>query len=417
MICSHRLCLTCLASLQVGDGKETIRNRVRGIFKSICSVYPYSKVFAALLEHGLPSKNARVRAESADELGSLFQRHGATAFPVGKALPLIAKLISDRDTTVRTAALHAIGAVYTLVGADATWKHVGSIPDKERSMLEERLKRTAGAPSNASAAASAPARSATPVQRPGAGTPSRLPPPDRSSATASPASNGIPAPSARALPGKGISRLARPQSVALPSHFNAETNGAAPSPRKSVGGLPQPRQLARPSGVSVSSSRIPSNPTSIASSLPDFGDDDLNPADLIDSIDTNDLAKCADVLKRVQSAIASAPDTLVPEADNLVEIVTLKMGLGFDELDASASQAKLRLCKHLMQTLTAFFDHRTLGQAVSADRLTALLAELTGRLLDTAEKPESDAISSLSKVLNMVLIRIFHNADQGACFR
>lgn len=138
---------------------------------------------------------------------------------------------------------------------------------------------------------------------------------------------------------------------------------------------------------------------------------------LIESIDTQDLAKCADSLKQLQVVIASSPESLVPHADLLVETVIAKMGLGFSDLNRDTPQVKLRLCKHLMQALSSFFDHRTLGQAVSTPVLTDLLAELTGRLLDTAENPESDAISSLSKVLNMVLIRIFHHADANACFR
>ena len=138
---------------------------------------------------------------------------------------------------------------------------------------------------------------------------------------------------------------------------------------------------------------------------------------LIESIDTQDLAKCADSLKQLQVVIASSPESLVPHADFLVETITAKMGLGFSDLNRQTAQVQLRLCKHLMQTLSSFFDHRTLGQGVTTPVLTDLLAELTGRLLDTAENPASEAISSLSKVLNMVLIRIFHHADANACFR
>lgn len=286
-------------------------------------------------------------------------------------------------------------------------------------MLEERLKRTAGGSGPSSGVPSAvasPARSSTPVGR--VGTPSRL---SAGSASGSPA-NGIP----RGIParaGAGISRLARPQSV-IPAHVAPPSTDNAFSPRKpTLSGLQQPRQLARPSSTSTSSSRIPSNP-SAASSRTVVDDYDLastsepiDNASLIDSLDTQDLAKCADALKQVQVVIASSPESLVSYADDLIESITAKMALGFSDLGRSTPQVKLRLCKHLMQALSTFFDHRTLGQAVSTPVLTDLLAELTGRLLDTAENPETEAISSLSKVLNMVLIRIFHHADANACFR
>jgi cytoskeleton-associated protein 5 len=123
------------------------------------------------------------------------------------------------------------------------------------------------------------------------------------------------------------------------------------------------------------------------------------------------------VLKDIQMEISSDPTSLIPEADHLIEVIVHQMSIAFANLDRNTPQVTLRLCKHLMQSLSAFFDHKALGQAVSPAALTLLLAELTGRLLDTADKPETEAISSLSKVLNMVLIRIFHHSDQSACFR
>jgi cytoskeleton-associated protein 5 len=44
------------------------------------------------------------------------------------------------------------------------------------------------------------------------------------------------------------------------------------------------------------------------------------------------------------------------------------------------------------------------------------LGELTHRLLDTADSSAGDAVSNISKVLNMVLIRIFHHSEQSSCF-
>ncbi|SGZ22076.1 BQ5605_C022g09426 [Microbotryum silenes-dioicae] len=408
---------------KVGDGKETIRGRVRAIFKALCSVYPYSKVFAALVEYGLVSKNARVRAETAEELGSLFQRHGASALPTGKALPLIAKLISDRDAAVRTAALYAIGHVYSSLGADATWKLVGRIPDKERAMLEERLKRTVttgdtGASAAAVYASPKVTRSMTPVQR--ANTPSRVPGPGPASPTPNNAARGIAKP--------GISRLARPSGLAAPTASSSALGGGDGTRRASGAGLPAPGFVRPPSATATATSRLPPpalpyassamGPSSSNGSRGQGAERPPSPIDialLIDAIETEDLAKCANVLKRVQTEIATNYDALLPQADALIDAITLQMALGFEDLHKDSSHAKLRLCKHLMQTLSSFFDHRTLGQAISTPALTSLLAELTGRLLDTADSSGSDAIASLSKVLNMVLIRIFHHSDQTVC--
>lgn len=107
----------------------------------------------------------------------------------------------------------------------------------------------------------------------------------------------------------------------------------------------------------------------------------------------------------------------MPEADQLIDVISLQMQVAFAGLERDTPPAVLRLCKHLMQTLSSFFDRKALGQSVSPDVLKTLLSELTGRLLDSAENPASEEIASLSKVLNMVLIRIFHSSDQSACIR
>ncbi|BGP23073.1 microtubule associated protein [Rhodotorula toruloides] len=383
---------------KVGDGKEIIRQRVRGVFKAICSIYPFSKVFSAILEVGLENKNARVRSECIDELGQLYARHGVGVHPISQALPKIASFIGKPDATGRTAALHAIGAVYTLVGPDATWKAVGQLPPKDRSMLEERLKRTA----SGAASPAPPSRQRGAGDRPG--TPSGLrPPTSRLAPPASPSpANGLSTSQGRGgipRPAAGIpSRLARPAST---------TEGL--TPRKMM--PPPTSRFAAPA----------SRPASSASSAP-FTEDDLaaetisDLSMLLEALDTDDFGECADVLKSITREITSNAENVLLHADALIDIVTAKMELGFTGLSAATSPAQLRLCKHFMQVLSAFFDKRTLSQQVSRLPLTGLLADLTGRLLDTADNPVSEPIQSLSKVLNMVLIRIFHNADQNVCF-
>lgn len=386
---------------KIGDGKEIIRQRVRGIFKAICSIYPFSKVFSTILEVGLEHKSARVRSECIDELGQLYARHGVGIHPISQALPKIASFIGKPDATGRTAALHAIGAVHTLVGPDATWKAVGQLPPKDRSMLEERLKRTAsGAASPAPAA-----RPTVAADRPG--TPSGLRPP--TSRLAPPSS---PSPANGLSTSQGRGGIPRPAGIPSRLARPASTAAEGSTPRKMM-----PPPTSRISAPAQSLSR----PASSASSTP-FTEDDLAAETvsdlpmLLEALDTDDFSECADVLKSITREITSNAENVLLHADALIDAVTAKMELGFTGLSAATSAAQLRLCKHLMQVLSAFFDKRALSQQVSRLPLTGLLADLTGRLLDTADNPVSEPIQSLSKVLNMVLIRIFHNADQNVCF-
>jgi cytoskeleton-associated protein 5 len=124
---------------KVGDPKEVMRARIRAILKSMCRIYPASKMFNYLLDAAASSKNAKARAECLEEVGALIQRNGISVMLPNKALPLIATHIGDRDSGVRNASLNAIAQAYILIG-DPVMKHMTRLGDKEKSMLEERLK-------------------------------------------------------------------------------------------------------------------------------------------------------------------------------------------------------------------------------------------------------------------------------------
>lgn len=124
---------------KVGDPKEVMRARIRAILKALCRIYPASKVFNYLLDSAAASKNAKARAECLEEVGALIQRNGISVMLPNKALPLIATHIGDRDAGVRNAALNGIAQAYILIG-DAVMKYMTRLGEKEKGMLEERLK-------------------------------------------------------------------------------------------------------------------------------------------------------------------------------------------------------------------------------------------------------------------------------------
>uniref|UniRef100_UPI00358F8D0F LOW QUALITY PROTEIN: cytoskeleton-associated protein 5-like n=1 Tax=Myxine glutinosa TaxID=7769 RepID=UPI00358F8D0F len=129
--------------LKVGEAKDGIRKDVRTIMNLLCKVYPASKMFAFTIE-GVKSKNSKQRAECLEELGLLIQNYGMNICQPSpaRALREMAGAIGDRDTTVRNAALNAIVVAYNLAG-DQALKMIGSISEKDMSMLEERIKRSA----------------------------------------------------------------------------------------------------------------------------------------------------------------------------------------------------------------------------------------------------------------------------------
>ncbi|NWV68436.1 CKAP5 protein, partial [Malurus elegans] len=135
--------------LKVGEPKDVIRKDVRAILNRMCLIYPASKMFPFIME-GTKSKNSKQRAECLEELGCLVESYGMNVCQPtpGKALKEMATHIGDRDNTVRNAALNTIVTVYNVHG-DQVFKLIGNLSEKDMSMLEERIKRSAKRPSAA----------------------------------------------------------------------------------------------------------------------------------------------------------------------------------------------------------------------------------------------------------------------------
>uniref|UniRef100_A0A8D0DHF2 Cytoskeleton associated protein 5 n=1 Tax=Sander lucioperca TaxID=283035 RepID=A0A8D0DHF2_SANLU len=129
--------------LKVGEPKDVVRKDVRAILTMLCKVYPASKVFPFLMD-GTKSKNSKQRAECLEELGCLIEGYGMNVCQPtpAKSLKEIAIHIGDRDTSVRNAALNTVVAVYNVCG-DQVYKLIGNLSEKDMSMLEERIKRSA----------------------------------------------------------------------------------------------------------------------------------------------------------------------------------------------------------------------------------------------------------------------------------
>lgn len=133
--------LTCHISSQIGDPKDAVRNGVRRVLRQINLLYPFTKVFSYVME-GLKSKNARQRTECLDELTFLIENYGLGICQPSQqvALKEIARQISDRDNSVRNAALNCIVMAYFLAG-EKIYKLIGQLNEKDLSMLDERIKR------------------------------------------------------------------------------------------------------------------------------------------------------------------------------------------------------------------------------------------------------------------------------------
>ncbi|KAI0670470.1 ARM repeat-containing protein [Trametes maxima] len=449
---------------KLGDAREPVRVRVAQVVQTLPKVYAYSRVFSLLLQNGLQSKVAKTRQGTLDELAGLLKRFGIGACEPAKSFPVIASMISDKDPAVRKSALAALSEGYVLVG-EKIWALVGHLSPKDKTQLEERLRRvpgmsspdrvdTAPATTHASRIASGIPRSgspapAAPVSRlagpngvprsasPALMAPSRLvrpsspshmtrsssPAPSHIGRPASPAGGKIPGPSH--IPPTSPTSVVRPRTF-LPSRLGpprSRLNSTAAS------GLPPPSTI--PSRASVDDVFQANGHRSIPSrhSLEDVDRTaTAAPEDItvtISSILSNDPTRSVEALKKIQKVLEIGPEEgpsspayqeLAEHTEGLIETITLQMAHVFEHPEDITLPENFRLAKHLIQTLNAFCDHVFLAESLTVDILTSLLEELTLRLLQTDNSPDSK-VKDLSRFINMIILRLFATGRRMSIFR
>jgi cytoskeleton-associated protein 5 len=437
--------------------------RVQQIFQTLPKVYAYSRVFQLVLDHGLKSKVAKTRQLSLDELGGVLKRSGMGACHPAKDCPVIASMISDKDPGVRKSALSTlrfvspsstsfllfnefISEVYLLEG-EKVWSYVGSLSPKDKTQLEERLRRVAGPstpdkrefgkdalapqPSQISRLTGGIGRPASPsssLPRPGS-IPRSGSPPTGGSRIAQPASARSPSPGPSQR-GKPVSHTPGPTSP--PSRGKSMLPSRLAPPRSRAGTLrstlvPSTDPTATHSNTNGTkdtngqNSKVESWRSAETPGNPDASPDSASGITLtISSILSSDSDRSVDALKKIQKVLQLGPDTgpsspqyrdLAEHTEGLLETVTLQMAHAFDKPDDN-----VRLAKHLIQTLNAFCDNPLLAESLTVDILTALFEELALRLLQTDDSEDKE-VKNLSRFINMIMLRLFSTGRRITVFR
>ncbi|GLB34986.1 putative microtubule associated protein [Lyophyllum shimeji] len=451
------ICFIPTMIFKLGDAREQVRGRVQQIIRTLPMVYAYSRVFHLLLDHGLKSKVAKTRQGSLDEMASILKKSGMGACEPTKAFPLIAAMISDKDSQVRKSALGALSEGYTLVG-EKVWSLVGPLPPKDKTQLEERLRRVP-APSSQEkpevvpSTAPAVARLAVGNARPG-------------SPLAAPRITALPRPGSPAV-AAGTSRLARPASPAKTAHAGSPTTSGIPRSESPVHmsrvdntktAVPtSPKGIARPKSMLPSRLGRPrpvfSQAASQSATREDapmdepavaYGRTEPEPSPshdvenepaaapasdditlTISSILSSDPSRSVEALKKIQKILALGPETgpsdpqyreLADHTEGLIETITLQMAHVFERPEDLIPDDNFRLAKHLIQTLNNFCDHAYLAESLTVDILTSLLEELTLRLLETDDS-HVKKVKDLSRFINMIILRLFATGRRMSIFR
>ncbi|KAJ1345061.1 hypothetical protein BSLG_000576 [Batrachochytrium salamandrivorans] len=424
---------------KVGDPKETLRVRVRSIMKMISRVYPASRFVQYLLK-SLDSKNSRTRSECLEELSSLIQRNGLTAFTPAKALPVIASQISDRDAAVRNSALNALCQTYTLIGDDM-YTYLGRLSEKDKDMLGERLKRLP--PPVMAVEVSHPVSNQTSAASGGR----RLPlQPSSSLGHDSSASNqrhDRSGPSDRQAFETGTPKqvpfrdITENQSVS--SHLNSARNkltgGASPSAHYTAladpshqptpsSGVPKEftldfetmevRSVKSQSSLNDNQDRVYSKP-SVDRLLPESERIDLMIDVMITHVTSLDVSQSIDGLKQLEKLIMTTPDVAKPRINDIVSAATLQLRIAFTNLGPQEANIA-RLVKHVSSLLVHTFSSDVFSKLVSTNILEQCVQEVLLRLIDPTLQT-IDPSNVLGRALNILMIRVIESCDCNVTFR
>lgn len=389
---------------KVGDPKETIRGRIRAILKSLCRIYPASKVFNFLLESAAGSKNAKARTECLEEIGSLIKTNGITIMLPTKALPLIATHIGDKDAGVRNAALNGIAQAYILIG-DSVMKYVSRLGEKEKGMLEERLKRTKPSASVLAAAEKERAKQEA----------------DEMEIDELPSVSNLPR-----IGGKSqIGKPPRTSMVAPQRSIRNVQNIPEPEPMEDVMddyGHKAPEPVYRQQELrQVRSQQFGYHQPPQAQQAPSTQQQQqfASQEDIVDyliaQITSGDPQPSIDALKNLDKYLSQSPLLVLPDIERLINAIALQVKLAYSNIDPR-QPSTTRLCKHLVNALVLLFSNKELACAVPQDALHHLLQELAHRLLDQSML-SLESGPQLSKALNVAMVKVLENSSRNVTFR
>ena len=329
---------------------------------------------------------------------------------------------------------------------EKVWALVGPLSPKDKTQLEERLRRVPGPSSHerqeAPALAPGVARLTASVPRPNSPSLAAI---SRVARPASPAISTRPASPA-------LSAIPRAESPARPTCLPTNTPTAVPpsptSKNRPKSMLPSRLGRPRPNFSQVQATRLPPEDNftpepqpspETASSQPSgsngvdlLQDEFTSPPEVADNITitissilSSDPTRSVDALKKVQKILAIGPEAgpsspayreLAEHTEGLIETITLQMAHVFDRPDDLIPDENFRLAKHLIQTLNNFCDHAFLAESLTVEILTSLLEELTLRLLETDDS-HVKKIKDLSRFINMIILRLFATGRRMSIFR
>jgi cytoskeleton-associated protein 5 len=428
--------------IKSGDAKDAVRKEVRNLFYQICCVYPPPKVFG-FVSDGLKTKNSRQRTECLEVLGVMVHENGLAVCQPSpqKAVLQVSTFIGEKDSTVRNAALNTLVVLYGYMG-EALYKHVGKIPAKDLSMLEERIRRAA--------------KRSTPPESVPNSTKQQQPQPQQ------PTSEGSSQPvEEQPSTTRGGKEKAAVDPEPIPLSSSSDTFVKDPSPEP-VNPPPQPQSSMRrsrydgPLKMDWSKYTYPKYKLIDVDSMPSSSLDSLGPEPVVPDLPTSRLlrdpppsltfspkrmASTASAVSYIISQIASSDNTasiaalrqmeeilsktehvsiVTVQVDQLVRAILMQLRMNFTtQLQQSSTQEErsevMHLGKRLTSCLLTVFSKQDYAVAARRDTLIETERDIMNLLLNE-RMLQLEEVAQLNRSFNYLVFQMIENGDKNALF-
>ncbi|CAH8828703.1 unnamed protein product [Trichobilharzia szidati] len=379
--------------MKVGDPKDMIRQSIRGIMKLVVNLYPPSRLFT-YLTNGIKAKTNKTRQECLDEMGSLIDRFGLNVCQpsVPVAIKLIAQQIGDRDSGVRSAALNSLLSAYAIVG-EQLWKIIGDIPEKERSMLEERIKRSGHVPAPENFEPKAVARPSTARREP---SDSRRP------------AEPVPQEYHRQQPVSAAHAKAR----AMLNELGDLSPEKAPTMPPLIQLDADINDLFQP--VEMPALKNHARQTILNALLRTSPDTASAITMVVTAISSNDLLVSCHALAEIDTVLRDEKwYLLLNHVNQILMLITMQLRQVTSRYFGDPSVTEDQLCKLMQSHLSALeslFNRPTLGREASRETIRELIQSLLHMMLDerTVEMPVGN---NVIRSINALFVRILETAN------
>ncbi|WVQ79695.1 hypothetical protein IAT38_001795 [Cryptococcus sp. DSM 104549] len=403
---------------KLGDPK--FGPKLAPIFELLDKVIAGSQVVALLVQFGLEDKSAgkTCKNESLALIEKAYRKRGSilrTREDRG-FYETLAKCISDSGT--RNAALSVMALLQLQGESKSLHAVIEGMPSSSKDMLANRraalaASKSAGVPAPVVAKASMEALSQA----------EHAPSPRVKRQV------GLPSPRINQLPTATSSGESSPRpvqrSMASPPRSRLPTSRTeSPSQGPSIqqpSGLPRPgmappgqSRLQRPGDVfgGTTGRSAALQPLSRA---PVARPPEPDVMTAINAVHHDDLGRCVDALKVIQTMLNDDPDLFIDNIDTLAETLMDEMEFAFTPPDNLKDARYFRVVKHLIQSFSGLSSNQDLMRRMNYEQLYAVFSCLSLRLVQADRM--GGQIQELSRFINLVLVQCLSTPDRLLVFQ